>query len=509
MTTEQRSGVKALLRDYRHYAGATLWLALALMILGALAEGIGILMLVPLAAVAVDVESSDFLDSVPGLASGLSVDQRFWLALLVFVGAMALRSALTYARDLRLARLLAGYEASLRLRAAATLARRGWSFASGIGQAGMQSLLLTDVPRSGLAVSQAQQFAVAAVLIVVQLALAAAFLSLRFAALALAILAVASLLSIGFMRRGVRSGMALVRRSEESTGSGFRLHAGLKAAQAQGTVAQFLAEYRVSLTGACEESVRFSRDLSLSRSLAFLASAVAAGLLVLVGYRVLGLGFPVLVASLVLFARTAAPVQQLQQAAHNVTAYAPSFAAIERRLGKLEPGAVQAVPMSGSSGASWRYATSPCCTARVSESATCRLSLLPANGSASAVRPAGARPRFSTSSPDCLSRRRAQSRWTGSRSAASGWSNGACRWLTSGRKARCSTTAFAAISAPTAGSRPTTSCGRLWRSWGWTSACAASRAGSTSGLETAAAPCPGVNGSGWRSPARCCASRRC
>ena len=46
-------GVAALLNDYRRYAGARLWLALALMLLGAMAEGLGIVMLVPLAAVAI------------------------------------------------------------------------------------------------------------------------------------------------------------------------------------------------------------------------------------------------------------------------------------------------------------------------------------------------------------------------------------------------------------------------------------------------------------------------
>ena len=55
-----------------------------------------------------------------------------------------------------------------------------------------------------------------------------------------------------------------------------------------------------------------------------------------VGVRVLALPFPVLVTSLALFARMTGPAQQLQQSAQNIAAYAPSFAAIERRLGRLE-----------------------------------------------------------------------------------------------------------------------------------------------------------------------------
>src|SRR5206468_99656 len=85
-----------------------------------------------------------------------SGDHRFLLALALFIGATTARSALLYARDIQLARLQAGYEASLRLRAAATLARRGWPFASKIGQAGMQSLLLTDASRASTAIAHAQ-----------------------------------------------------------------------------------------------------------------------------------------------------------------------------------------------------------------------------------------------------------------------------------------------------------------------------------------------------------------
>ena len=78
-------------------------------------------------------------------------------------------------------------------------------------------------------------------------------------------------------------------------------------------------------------------DIAAARALAFTASAVAAAVLLFVGYRLLGLPFPILVTSLVLFARMAAPAQQLQQSAQHVAAYAPSFAAIESRLEGLEP----------------------------------------------------------------------------------------------------------------------------------------------------------------------------
>ena len=178
----------------------------------------------------------------------------------------------------------------------------------------MQSLLLNDVPRAGLAIGYLQHLAVAGVMLLVQLALAAT-LSVKLTSVAFVIMLAGSLLAVRWTRRGVHSGLALVQSTEDSTSSGIRLHSGLKAALAQGTVPQFLAEYGSSLEGIKREVVRFARDVAAARTLTFFASAVAAALLLFVGVRLLSLPFPVLVTSLVLFARMAGPAQLLQQSA--------------------------------------------------------------------------------------------------------------------------------------------------------------------------------------------------
>ena len=321
-------GFGALLRDYGQFAGARLWTALGVMLLASIAEGFGLLMIVPLASIAIGQDPAA-LSRFANWFAVLTPDQRFAAALALFVAAMSARSALIYARDLQSNALQARYEAWLRLRAASTLARRGWSFSSRIGQAGMQSLLLNDVPRSALAVHYAQQFVIAAVMLAVQLTLTA-ILSPTLTAVALAVLVLGGLLSVRWARRGVMSGIAISATAEDSTNSGFRLHAGLKAALAQGTVAPFLEEYRRTLDAAAAQIVRFTRDYSGSQQLAALGAAITAAVLLFVGVRMLALPFPVLIASLVLFARMSAPAQQLQLAAQNIAALSPSFAAIEK-----------------------------------------------------------------------------------------------------------------------------------------------------------------------------------
>jgi ABC-type multidrug transport system fused ATPase/permease subunit len=332
----QSSGIAALLRDYRGFAGAQLWLSLALMMFGSLAEGFGLLMIVPLATIAIRGGDPGLLRFAPWARTWTS-DQWFIAALGLFIGAMAARSLLLFARDVLLARLTAGYESNLRLRAAATLASLGWPFASRIGQAGMQSLLLTDVPRAAQAVGSVQQMAVGATMLAVQLALTF-LLSPALTLAAVVFLAAGFGLVVRVAARGIRSGLAITDAMEGSAGSGFRLHAGLKAALAQGTVAAFIDEYRSTLTCTVQQFTRYAWDYSASRQAAAFGAALVAAVLLWVGVRLLALPFPVLVASLILFARMSAPAQLLQNNALQAAAYAPAFAAIERRLGKLDRG---------------------------------------------------------------------------------------------------------------------------------------------------------------------------
>jgi ATP-binding cassette subfamily C protein len=333
MSRAHPSGFAALFRDYRRYAGARLWIVLALMLLAAAAEGFGLLMIVPLASFAIGRGASDVFQILPWAAE-IPPTERFSIALLLFVGAMAARSILLFARDLQISRLSNGYEADLRLRAAATLAQRGWPFAAKVGQSGMQSLLLNDVPRAVQGVVDIQQFAVSAAMLIVQLLLTT-ILAPVLTAIAVVILAFGALASATWMRRGVRSGVAIVESMEDSASAGFRLHAGLKAALAQGTVPAFLAEYRSTLRTNAGQFVDYARDYSSARQLGMFAAAVAAALLLFIGVRVLAMPFAVLVATLVLFARMTGPALNLQQSLQQIAASAPAFAAIEARIGTL------------------------------------------------------------------------------------------------------------------------------------------------------------------------------
>src|SRR5262249_28916011 len=154
------------------------------------------------------------------------------------------------------------------------------------------------------------------------------FLSPMLTLIAIVCLLLGSLISLRFTRRGALSGLAIVGAMEESAGSGFRLHAGLKAALAQGTVPAFLREYRATLRSAAGQFGQFARDYSFAQQGAALGAALVAAVILLVGVRVLTLPFPVLITSLVLFARMSGPAQLVQNSAVSAAAYAPAFGAI-------------------------------------------------------------------------------------------------------------------------------------------------------------------------------------
>ena len=324
-------GGTELLRDYRRFAGRRFALAVALMLGGAVAEGLGILALIPLLALAAG--SAELPQALRGLAGAgtLSPDQRFVAALGLFLGAMALRSWILYRRDRLLSRLRAGYEASLKLRAAESLAARGWAAAAEVGQAGMQSLLLTDIPRTAVAVHFYQAALVSAVMLGVQFALAAA-LSWQLSLAGLVMIALGMGLSWLWIGRGQRSGIAISEVSGRSSAAAFRLHSGLKAALAQGTVPAFLREYRSSLTDLTGESVRFDRDRALASALASAGAALSAAILLVIGDRILELPIAVLLTVLVLFARMSGPAQLLQQSLQGFAAHVPSFLAVDRHI---------------------------------------------------------------------------------------------------------------------------------------------------------------------------------
>jgi ATP-binding cassette subfamily C protein len=332
---QSRQAVGRLLADFRHFAGRRLALLAALMLASAVAEGIGIVSLVPLLTMASGAVSlpSQVERALGAIERTFGAD-RFFLTILIFLTAMSLRSVLLLKRDAMMAQLSHGYDARLKLQAATRLAELGWARASRIGLSGMQSLLLTDIPRCVHAVHQVQAGLVAAILLCIQFGIAF-YLSPAMALAAALVVLSGIALSWRWLRAGHRRGVAIAAFNQSSGSASFRLHVGLKSALAQGTTVQFLQEYQRSLEHLSGELTGFDCDTARVRAFAGIGAAVAAALLLIIGSQLLQLPFALLATLLILFARMSAPAQLMQQAAQGFAAYAPSFQSVENRLGSF------------------------------------------------------------------------------------------------------------------------------------------------------------------------------
>lgn len=324
-----------LLADFRRFAGPRLPILWLLMAGSALAEGFGIVMLVPLLAAATDAgDSPGALRWMMHVVTPSSEISGTAVALVLFLLLMIARALLLYRRDVMIARLEAEYTADMRLRSASALADGGWTRASRLGLSGMQSLLLTEIPRTVYAVYEAQRAAIAIFMLVVQFTLAL-LLSPQLALVALVIIAVGLAASWTLLRKGRDRGLAVSDLGEQSSAAGYRLHAGLKAALAQGTIGDFLRLYRSDLELLSTHIWGLSRDLAWTRAIAATAAAAAAVILIVAGQQWLELPFTVLATLLLLFARMTGPAQSLQQALHGISAHAPAFEAVEQGVGVL------------------------------------------------------------------------------------------------------------------------------------------------------------------------------
>ena len=329
--TAQPRPFRALFADVRSVAGRPLAISAALTLVGALAEGAGLLMLLPMLSLLSNREGR--LTQQLGAIAPPRLLLPAILALFLLV--MVARAAIMLARDRRTARLTNDYDVSLRLRVAVTLADRGWPVAARIGQAGMQNLLANAIPRSVTAVHFAIQMATTAFLLAVQLLLAA-WLSWPLALAALAILALGIPWLIALTRLGEASGEAMASGQHDSTRAAYEFHAALKVALAQGSVAGFIEAYRAKLVSLAGHYIGYATAMARSRATHSIGAAAAGALIVGAGYA-LSIELPRLIALLILFSRMSGPAQGLQQALGSFASYLPSFGQIHAALGPLSP----------------------------------------------------------------------------------------------------------------------------------------------------------------------------
>ncbi|MBB6254193.1 ATP-binding cassette domain-containing protein [Nitrospirillum iridis] len=316
--------------------------AAILIVLGAGAEGVGLLLLVPLLGLVIG-------DGRTGWAMMASAGRLPWLGaapaarlaplLACFALLVVLRAVVLWHRDVLLARLRIGFVEEQRGRLVSRLIAAPWTRLSALPHAGVNHLLSSDIILTGACAHFMVQGATSLFLLLVQWALACVF-SLPLAAVTGVLLAGASLALVPQLARSRRLGRDVADANLHLATSGAQFLGGLKLALSQNVQHRFADEFNGTLRRLMGQQVTLVREQSKSQlaftTLASLAGAAA----IVVGVWTLDVPPAVLIVFVLLLARMSAPAAQLQQGAQQFANFLPSYEkirALEAELAQDPP----------------------------------------------------------------------------------------------------------------------------------------------------------------------------
>jgi ATP-binding cassette subfamily C protein len=311
-----------------------------LIALGALFDGIGLLLLVPMLDIATRYGGSGFSRLLLHILGGYAPTCRLLLLLGMFALLMLLRALVLVARDRTINGLQVGFVEAVRMRLIRRLAVAGWSRTTKVSHAGLVQALSVDIYQLGIAANSALTTLVALVTMVGFCGLALIIAPAAGSA-ALGFAFIAGVAAYPFLRKAGRLGRVLTEAHFGLTGQVMTFLNGLKVATAQGTQSRFVSAYGSVSAGIVQDLLA---SIALQTSLRTLITTLAAciGVLALfLGVVIAHLAPALLIALLLVLSRMIGPalaVQQgLQQIAHSLPSYGVILA-LEAELANGESG---------------------------------------------------------------------------------------------------------------------------------------------------------------------------
>lgn len=314
-----------LARDFASFGGARLLVAIGLIVAGTLAEGIGILLLVPaiLGMFGPAAAGAGPLSMLPGGGPLPSILAFF--ALLV-----AIRGGIVLARERLTSRLQVAFVEAVRLRLVERLTRSAWSQVAELSHARIVQALSVEIHQVGIAVNSLMAATAAAVIVAGTALLAMAVAPLA-ALIAFAIAGLGYLPMRRMLGRIRRLGESITHRHFGMTEKAIDFLASLKPVAAEGTGHAYLEQQRLLSDAAVEDRVAFASIHARAKELSVGLTAIAA--IALVGAGV-AMGFPApsLLALLLMLSRMSGPVSEVQRAVQQLMHSLPAY----ERLRELE-----------------------------------------------------------------------------------------------------------------------------------------------------------------------------
>lgn len=336
-----KDGILSFVRYLAGSSGRRFWIALTLLVLGGLTEGISILLVVPLLSLADGGAGANMpLPAwVPG-DLGISLGG----ALIGLVGLIALQGLFTRRKNIYLADLLFDLLNRLRLDLFAAIGALRWDALVRRRRSDLHHLLTGDVERVYTAAMAVMMLLQTGILLTIYLVVAwiiAPAMMLAAGGLGLLILALLAPLRA----RASRFGRERTANKRDQYRTVSEYLGGLKTAKIHGAEDAYRARLAANLAKVHAEAVGYMRLTSLGMIMSQVVSAVAVAVLVYAGVRWLGLGLPQLVAFLVLLMRIAPRFTVLQTNLQQLLGELTVFAEVRRFLAEC---AAEAEPPAGS-----------------------------------------------------------------------------------------------------------------------------------------------------------------
>lgn len=326
-------------REFGAYAGNRLGRTVFLLVAGAILEGVGLLLLLPILGVAVGSAPQDewlgsFTVSLLSIFPTSSRLSQLAFLLFVFGIALAVRGAVILARDVTLAKLQVGFVESLRLQTIRLLTNTRWDLVARLRHGRITHVLGGDIEACGNAVSMLLQIGVAAAMLVVH-CLLILLLSPRLALVVVTLLLIGAAVLRPVVRRSRELGEALANANLHLVSSTTQFLGGLKLALSQNLQAGFLRGFEATLADAGARRIAFSRQRTSVQLWLTAAAAALAGASILVGVGLLDAAPSTLIAFLFVLARMNGPALQLQAGLQNVFHSLPAFGKVKELQSEL------------------------------------------------------------------------------------------------------------------------------------------------------------------------------
>ena len=326
--------------------------AILLVGLGAVLEGFGVLLLVPLLTILSDARAGAS-GSLAGRLSGwipgdLGPVGRLAFLLALFSTLMLVRAFILWRRDSLLGHLQVAFVEDQRATLARRLGAARWPMLARLGHGRVTHLMGGDIQRIGGGVHFLFQSSVAAVVLAGQ-TVVAMLLSPALALISIALILAGALVMSSLLHKSSDIGRLVTHANLGLMNSVGQFLGGIKVAMGQNIQRHFVARFERELAVAADQQTGFIRQQALLRGLWSLLGAAIGGVTILIGFGLLHLPAPVLIVILIILARISGPASQIQlgvqQIAYCLAAW-EAVTALDRELAEAAspPGASAASP---------------------------------------------------------------------------------------------------------------------------------------------------------------------